>query len=70
MKATMNGLMLVSQRSILAGLIVELLSLFGLYRSWGMLLAVGDVTPLVAGVALYVAGAVRWGQPNRPPSAA
>jgi hypothetical protein len=71
MKATMNGLRLVSQRLMLAGLTVERLSLCGLYRRWGfMLFAVGGVRPIVAGVALYVAGAVRWGQPRRPASAA
>ena len=58
--------LLWSQRLILAGLVVELLSLLGLYRSWGfMLFAVAGIAPVVAGVALYIAGALRGGQASR-----
>ncbi len=58
--------LLWSQRLILAGLAVELLSLFGLYRSWGfMLFAVAGITPIVAGVALYIAGAIQGEQASR-----
>lgn len=42
------------------GVAVELLSLVGLYRSWGfMLFAVGGATPLAAGAALYILAALR-----------
>ncbi len=58
--------LLWSQRLILAGLTVELLSLFGLYRSWGfMLFSVAGITPIVVGVALYIAAAVQGGQASR-----
>ena len=49
-----------AQRLILAGLVVELLSLIGLYRSWGfMLFSMAGIGPLVAGVGLYLLGAIR-----------
>jgi len=47
-------------RLILVGLVVELLSLVGLYQSWGFVLfSVAGVLPLAAGALLYLAGAVQ-----------
>lgn len=55
-----SNLLVWSQRLVLMGVAVELLSLVGLYRSWGfMLFAVGGATPLAAGAALYILAALR-----------
>jgi hypothetical protein len=51
-----------AQRLILAGLVVELLSLVGLYRPWGFLMfSMGGITLIGLGVVFYIASAVQPG---------
>jgi len=55
MSETPNLRLLWSARLIIAGLTVELISLFGLKHPWGFLLfSLGGCSLMVAGVVLYL----------------